>query len=682
MKIVSAILNSFIVPGGPEPWTTTVAKPFDFQAFRQIVDQRGLEKSPWFLRYRDDLSRIEDLLIGPVRINEFRRHLVVNRVMGKYLWFCHTGFEMEMSDGTSGSKDPYFVEGHERFFIGTADDALVKLHSAAVAPHQVEIVCRDERYFIRAIDSGKSVSLGRSGSEGGNVVFVPLSPDQEMPLHDTDIIRFGNFNLKFHHDFSYRFMRLGEQIARINSFQDLYELMKHYGMEEYVIRYFEFEKIGSTHNLYHSILHVTNDNGYQEALWKIFLTHEFRNFRRYFPCRPSELLINRLRSVAEKIREAETENILEILRSSEISELVPIASDIEDYLAFDGSKCLKDIPSFLGLREKIRANLSRQLSLNDSEINQLRGYRVDPLICFERPWRSQKVPPRLGAIFDYFQPVVQERLAHPQTQGMEIQFMGDDAEILSEDRHGTSDRMYDNYTGLDASGFVREALREDERNKFIAFIEESKRQITKKGIRFIDGGSWVLSKNRNKSGKSQGRIYLALNQEHFVAIWKALNDLFNMKGVFFKIAAHLEGYWRNDSGVIYFSKEAQQDLVYRAILNLSRQHPEFFRLGQPFFTTPVFDAEVRPLAGISFGESPPYSEISFGQHRSYLMTLGLRIIRYTRRAGISIEWDEMRQVFAWLFASQGVDLYNPALYEGARERFAEFLAHTPCDVNV
>jgi hypothetical protein len=236
--------------------------------------------------------------------------------------------------------------------------------------------------------------------------------------------------------------------------------------------------------------------------------------------------------------------------------------------------------------------------------------------------------------------------------------------------------MYDEYQAKNPTpSQVLESKTGSSRPEFFEQVEEN---LQRDRVRVWPSGHWFYGGSFDPATRFEGRIYLSLRRRHAEAIYRTLSGSVEpavkaVRGeIQFKISARPEENDRSDSGVVYFHAR-DQETVTRAVREMHRAHPEFFKEGHPLFTMPLRDEAGRPLAGLSFGEHPEFSGVSFGSLRTGAMTTGIRTARALMKTAEPPDWAEMQQIFAYFLACAGVDTENPAFNAGGREKFAPLL---------
>jgi hypothetical protein len=354
-----------------------------------------------------------------------------------------------------------------------------------------------------------------------------------------------------------------------------------------------------------------------------------------------------------------------------VARLTRLSSRREAVFAF------AEIPRTFGLREQARRLFLEGLSLGDGQKRDLQYRGVTPDILAERPWRRIKVPPLLKEALEPFEALAAQRLG---LDGMEMSVEGlyaEEGEAPSVNKVGvTAFLLYDEYQAKNPT--PSQLLHSQTGSSRPEFFEQVEQNLRRDGVPVYAAGYWFYGGTFDPATRFEGRVYLSLRRRHAEAIYRTLSGTVEpaVKAVGgqiqFKIAARPDEYGRSDSGVIYFHAK-DQETVYRAVREMHRAHPEFFKDGHPLFTMPLRDETGRALTGLSFGEHPESSGVSFGSLRTGAMTTGIRTARALMKTAEPPDWAEMQQIFAYFLQCAGVEVENPAFNAGGRERFGPLL---------
>ncbi len=143
----------------------------------------------------------------------------------------------------------------------------------------------------------------------------------------------------------------------------------------------------------------------------------------------------------------------------------------------------------------------------------------------------------------------------------------------------------------------------------------------RKEMRGEDGGFYyVFSQHVGEdNAQSSVRVYFNIESEGASTLVKLITDTFNQCKVPFQFKCLNDPstyLTRTDTAVLYLDKQSfnfSMELLYRAFRSIA----PYLKSDVPLFTCPL------SINGISFAESPPNPEDSFGLNRSRLIALGL-----------------------------------------------------------
>jgi hypothetical protein len=372
--------------------------------------------------------------------------------------------------------------------------------------------------------------------------------------------------------------------------------------------------------------------------------------------------------LAERLRAADPETFRDLIEKA-----VRFASRRED------DTRLSSFPRHFGLRDQVERVFWEKSGLPDDQKRHLHYNGVTPDTLRERPWRKIQVPSALEKALDPFRGAIGERLnldAMERTVQTSFAEEKDDRRPSEEESPAqkTAHILYDRYQDQKpTTSQIGDTPTESRKPDYFTRVFE---RLRKDGLGVVPDGYWFFGGKFERGMRFDGRIYLSLRRRHSEAIFRYLHGVIApaLKGeTQYKIAGNVEGYSRSDSGVVYFYAKDQK-AVYRAVREMHRAHPEFFKEGHPLFTQPLRDEEGAVLAGLSFGQHPPESGQSFGSLRTNALTLAVRTARVLMNSAEPPDWSEIRQICAYFLSRAGVDLDNPAFQAGGREKFPEVAA--------
>jgi FHA domain-containing protein/type III HopA1-like effector protein len=352
-----------------------------------------------------------------------------------------------------------------------------------------------------------------------------------------------------------------------------------------------------------------------------------------------------------------------------------------------GAFLLRDFPRVFGLREQVERLFLEGLSLSNEQRQDFQWRGVTPDVLAERPWRKTQVSPSMEAALGRFRQAIGKRLNLDTLDSMEETLrtsFGDEQDEPSQSpsqdepplARATQMVLYKEYqaekpTPSQLMGRVTESKRPE-------FFDKVWEHLQADGIHAMPDGYWFFGGLIGGGERFEGRIYLSLRRRHAEAIFRYLSGVIDPAVISdggriqYKIAGNPEGYSRSDSGVIYFHARNQR-AVYRAVREMHRAHPEFFKEGNPHFTMPLKDEFGRELAGLSFGEHPKTKGLSFGSLRTEAMTTAVRVARALMGTSEPPDWPEIVQMCAYFLKRAGVDIENPAFNDRGREKFGPLL---------
>ncbi|HSA58751.1 MAG TPA: T3SS effector HopA1 family protein [bacterium] len=555
----------------------------------------------------------------------------------------------------------------------SADPGLIRLRDREIAAQQAVIRFVNGRYEIE----DPSLSARSTHLNGRRLGF-----SEKAALKDGDKIRIGRVEFEVRLPYTRRLDSLARRLQSAVDFQGVLAALEEVGCRDMAqkIRGVISSPAPVEERLNRLREQVPQDAGLLIKLESLMLRREAVLLRAlYFPtARLDEALAlgERLArslaqssswlDLADRLGKTNPEGFRDV-----IERLERLVSRREAVFAFS------EFPNTFGLRGQAARLFMEGLSLGDGQKRDLQYRGVTPDLLAERPWRRIAVPPLMKEALAPFEAVAAQRLGLDWMETTIEASYGEEGEPPTETKVGaTAFLMYDKYQAKNPT--PSQLLETKTGSSRPEFFEQVRQNLTRDRVPVLPTGYWFYGGTFDPRTRFEGRVYLSLRRRHAEGIFRYLSGVIEPalkahKGeIQFKIAAQPDGYGRSDSGVIYFHAK-DQEAIYRAVHGMNRAHPEFFKEGHPLFTMPLRDERGAVLTGLSFGEHPQLSGVSFGSLRTDAMTTGIRTARALMKTSEPPDWAEMQQIFAYFLSRTGVDLENPAFQKDGRNNFEPLL---------
>lgn len=550
------------------------------------------------------------------------------------------------------------------------------LADSRVSLRHAKISFSNGRYWLE--DLGSTNGTYHNGRQ--------LARHEQQELRNGDRVSIGSYAMTAKLPYQMRVSDLADMMKDAPSYRAVFAILKNKGFEEIVPKIDDVVRGPLTIGERLAALRreVPYDGGLLFKLEALLLRGEVVRLRSlYFPkMTPEQALETGVRLTASLAQARSFADLADRLRRTNPEGFKDLIERLERFER-EGLR-FADIPEVFGLRDQVKRLFLEGLSIDADQRQDLQWRGVTPDLLGERPWKKISVSPLLQKHLDPFQGAIGKRLNIGQWQQLEKTLTGafaneqdepelkDDAEVAI--RPGaTQFVLYDKYQGkspiTDTGGTLTESQTESKKPGFFDRILE---RLIQDKIGVHPDGYWFFGGSYGVRPRFEGRIYLSLRRRHAEAIFRTLEK--DVQGavvaqggkIQFKIAGNPDGYARADAGVIYFHAKDQKT-VLAAIQKMHREHPEFFKPGEPLFTMPL-------LEGLSFGEHPLHESVSFGQLRTEAMTTAVRVARALMGTNEPPDWEEIRQMCAYFLNRAGVDIENPSFNAGGREKFGPLLA--------
>jgi hypothetical protein len=562
--------------------------------------------------------------------------------------------------------------------IGRDPQNGAQLDNSQVSLRHAKISFYNGRYWLE--DQGSTNGTYYNGRR--------LSRYEQQELKNGDRLQIGSYVMTAKLPYQLRLQDLADMLRDAPSYRAIFAVLKNKGFEEIdpKIRDIVTGPLTIGERLAALRREVPYDGGLLLKLEALLLRGEVVRLRSlYFPkMTPEQALETGVRLTASLAQAQSFADLAERLRRTNAEGFKTLIEKLE---RFEREGLLfVDIPEVFGLRDQAKRLFLEGLSIDADQRQDLQWRQVTPDLLDERPWKKISVAPLLQKHLDPFQGAIGKRLNIGQWQQLEKTLTGafanerdepelkDDAQV--DVRPGaTQFVLYDKYQvkapSTDTGGTLTESQTESKKTVFFDRILE---RLVQDKVGVHPDGYWFFGGSYGVRPRFEGRIYLSLKRRNAEAIFRYLakdvQGAVTAQGgkIQFKIAGNPEGYARSDAGVIYFHAKDQKT-VLAAIQKMHREHPEFFKPGNPLFTMPL-------LEGLSFGEHPLHESVSFGSLRTEAMTTAVRVARALMGTKAPPDWEEIRQMCAYFLKRAGVDIENPSFNEGGQEKFGPILAFT------
>ncbi len=179
-----------------------------------------------------------------------------------------------------------------------------------------------------------------------------------------------------------------------------------------------------------------------------------------------------------------------------------------------------------------------------------------------------------------------------------------------------------------------------------------------------DSGYWLFC-NVNGSfprGASLGRLYFNLKPEFVPRFFAEAAKALQKNGVRCQMKIPAWGdviaFNRFDKMVLYFDAQQERE-VLRTLDTLYRRNAEAFEEEVPRFTVAVRDENGERMAGVGFGEDPPFRKASFGDIRAHILA---EVYREAKKLSLSVSDPrfDFESSFRRACRQYHVDPQNPA----------------------
>ncbi|MBX7148521.1 hypothetical protein K1X76_05500 [bacterium] len=182
----------------------------------------------------------------------------------------------------------------------------------------------------------------------------------------------------------------------------------------------------------------------------------------------------------------------------------------------------------------------------------------------------------------------------------------------------------------------------------------------------LNKGQWVEGKNLVPT-VAIGRVWMAVDLRYATQFMAALDELYqkaHAEGVhlFYKVPWNPREYFRSDATLLAFDTQ-DEDWVHAQLVELSQQHPEFFREAPtPVMTSRILDNQGQAMRGFSFAIDP-FGFDSYGGYLTGVMEIAIDEVNKVIRAKGSVTRDEAIQIIGTYMESHGYDFAYPGFVQ-------------------